>query len=137
MIKNTNIFIQIGEALGTTGKIIGAIIGAITLGGIVFTWGMKAEGKRTVQVSDKEAIERVEKKVDDLVKSDQVKTAQYNEIVKYITTHAESEEIQEKRFSTLEGSYTGFLKAVNRLDLCVQYFEDQKKQQQSEDEKKK
>jgi hypothetical protein len=123
-----NIFIRVGEALGTTGKIISAVIGAITLGGIVFTWGMKAEGKRTVQVSDKAAIEQVEKKLDDLIKADAGRTAQYNEITKYMATHAEAEIVQEKRFSTLEGSYTNFLKAVNRLDLCVQYFEDQKQQ---------
>lgn len=133
MSSELGIFARIGEALGTTGKIISAVIGAITLGGIVFTWGMKAEGKRTVQASDKEAIERVEKKVDDIIKASSTRSAQYEEIVKYMATHAEAEQAQEKRFVTLEGSYTNFLKAVNRLDLCVQYFEDQK--QQSEKKK--
>jgi hypothetical protein len=45
-----NMFIRFGDAIGVGGKIIGAILGAISLAGIIFAAGMKAERKNNKQI---------------------------------------------------------------------------------------
>jgi len=64
--NKANMFVRFGDAIGIGGKIIGAILSAITLTGIVFSAGMKSERKNSKQVdiiASQDTIQKNQKKL--------------------------------------------------------------------------
>lgn len=61
-----NIFVRFGDAIGITGKIIGAILSAITLTGIIYSAGIRAERKNSKQaeiIASQDTIQKNQKKL--------------------------------------------------------------------------